>query len=287
MFSNNANNDNEGWIDSRIRRPRLIRQSRRHCSYCSDPNHIISFCNHESLYQFELELMEKKQCINTFHRNESLRAKINFFETIVFNSLNSVTANFKNKVKAFATSKCGSFANKIYNEHIKDISKYIWYDELETERIREGDLNAIRTLLSMNLMMEEREAIIGSNGDILGWIDHSPDLSVLSNLILNNLNGIRNINILHSTPEKKYAITTIKYCKKDENMCKDCSICYEEKKQYNFVKLNCGHEFCGICVKTIIDKNDKPSCAFCRTDIKTIDVYDNIENKQLLMNYKK
>jgi hypothetical protein len=235
--------------------------------------------------------MQRKQYINDLHVNESVTAKMNYFETIVFDSFESETTNFKNKVRAFAASKCGSFANRRYEDYVKSITKFIWYDELERERIRQNEIAAITNLLSMNLMVEDREAIIADNGEILGWIDRRPDVSILSSVLnrIINLNSFnRNVPIHPLQVEKKYTITTIKYCKKSENKnsCKDCSICYEETEPSNFVRLNCEHEFCGICVKTIIDKNDKPSCAFCRTEIKTMHVYDN-ETDQLLSDYKK
>ena len=281
----NNNDENDGWIDSRVRRPRqpAPRQNVRHCSYCKDPNHVINFCNHPSLHQFELELMDRKEFINTNYLNESLSSKINYFETSIFYVI-PLERSLKKKVRAFATSKCGSLANKLYYEHFKSISKYIWYDELEAERIiRQNEVDTIINLLNINPTELNRETIVGNNGEILGWIDRSPD-TALNRLLMYSENLLRAL----IPPEKKYMIQKSEIYKEilNENIHKDCSICYEEKEQCCFVKLNCEHEFCGTCVKTIIDKNNKPSCAFCRTNIEKLEVYNN-ENEQLFVNYKK
>ena len=54
----------------------------------------------------------------------------------------------------------------------------------------------------------------------------------------------------------------------------ECNICYEDYEKRCFVKLNCGHEFCGKCVKNSLEKtacDKKARCAYCRTDIINIE----------------
>jgi hypothetical protein len=47
-----------------------------------------------------------------------------------------------------------------------------------------------------------------------------------------------------------------------------CLICYEEKGTSEFVKLNCKHELCNKCTKTICETT--PTCPCCRATIETI-----------------
>jgi hypothetical protein len=49
---------------------------------------------------------------------------------------------------------------------------------------------------------------------------------------------------------------------------------------------NCDHEFCGFCVKKIIEKNNQPSCAFCRVSIEKIEV-KTMNMECLFHDYKK
>ncbi len=54
----------------------------------------------------------------------------------------------------------------------------------------------------------------------------------------------------------------------------ECNICYEEHEKRNFVKLNCGHEFCGKCINISLENTcppKKPRCAYCRVDMTTIE----------------
>jgi hypothetical protein len=60
----------------------------------------------------------------------------------------------------------------------------------------------------------------------------------------------------------------------NNNTCKcECNICYEEHEKRRFVKLNCGHEFCGKCINITLENTSpdkKPRCAYCRTEISNI-----------------
>ena len=61
----------------------------------------------------------------------------------------------------------------------------------------------------------------------------------------------------------------------------ECSICYENVSVSNIVKINCNHEFCGFCVKKIINSDIK-NCAFCRTKIECILVNNSEMEKKIL-----
>ena len=61
---------------------------------------------------------------------------------------------------------------------------------------------------------------------------------------------------------------------KSENDKCECNICYEEYEKKNFIRLNCGHEFCKDCIKQSLQNERRiiPCCAFCRTNIKNIEL---------------
>ena len=65
--------------------------------------------------------------------------------------------------------------------------------------------------------------------------------------------------------------------------CQDCAICYENTKVVDTVTLNCGHSFCGPCVKGTLNAHNnmyaEPACALCRAPMthfitKSTDIYN-------------
>jgi hypothetical protein len=73
----------------------------------------------------------------------------------------------------------------------------------------------------------------------------------------------------------------------EEEFCKECVICYEETIEKNKVTLNCGHKFCGICIKKLLIKcNERvyPSCSLCRTKMSEF-VVNNQETYDLVKEF--
>jgi len=71
---------------------------------------------------------------------------------------------------------------------------------------------------------------------------------------------------------KKFQIETLLEEQNETLLEKECNICFESYKSSSFVALNCKHEFCSSCIKKslLADKREKPCCAFCRTEVKTL-----------------
>jgi hypothetical protein len=88
------------------------------------------------------------------------------------------------------------------------------------------------------------------------------------------------------TPVKKYNIApTLSVIEPSELLeeCQDCTICYENTKVVDTVTLNCGHNFCGPCVKGTLNAHNNmyadPCCALCRAPMthfitKSTDIYN-------------
>ena len=77
----------------------------------------------------------------------------------------------------------------------------------------------------------------------------------------------------------------LKICDEDttpDHCGEECPVCYDTTSKDTIVTLNCGHQYCGSCVKGImtstLEKNTKfnrrelPPCAMCRVDMTGIDV---------------
>ena len=85
---------------------------------------------------------------------------------------------------------------------------------------------------------------------------------------------------------KKYHITpTLSVIETNDvlEQCQDCAICYENTNVVETVTLNCGHNFCGPCVKGTLNAHNNmyadPSCALCRAPMthfitKSTDIYN-------------
>ncbi len=76
---------------------------------------------------------------------------------------------------------------------------------------------------------------------------------------------------------KKYNITPILSIIETSDIleqCHDCSICYENTKLSDTVSLNCGHQFCGGCVKGTLNYHNNmyagPACALCRAPMTNL-----------------
>ena len=71
---------------------------------------------------------------------------------------------------------------------------------------------------------------------------------------------------------KKYNISTcisVTETSEELDKCEDCLICFEETKLLDTVTINCGHKFCGMCIKNTLKMYNTmtagPACAFCRS----------------------
>ena len=54
-----------------------------------------------------------------------------------------------------------------------------------------------------------------------------------------------------------------------------CPICYESIKCVDLIKLNCSHKFCGLCLKSILERHNithNPKCALCREYMCSFDI---------------
>ena len=104
--------------------------------------------------------------------------------------------------------------------------------------------------------------------------------------VINYMADLTQPQIQIQIPVKKYNISSTLSVIEPSGLleeCQDCTICYENTKVIDTVTLNCGHNFCGPCVKGTLNAHNNmyadPSCALCRAPMthfitKSTDIYN-------------
>jgi len=83
---------------------------------------------------------------------------------------------------------------------------------------------------------------------------------------------------------RQYDIIVEQKTTSNDELLETCVICYENYPTNNFVKTNCEHSFCQICVINtvqILPDNKKLSCAMCRSNINHLSCYTSQINTNL------
>jgi hypothetical protein len=142
-----------------------------------------------------------------------------------------------------------------------------------------NNLNQINLLRRTHLATAEQSSRLPSEQSSSLPAEQASQTNSLSEISLSNnlidaviftqmMNSINSTIVDNTNLRKKFEIhTKINEYKLSESC--DCDICYENLEKDNFIKLNCGHEFCKVCIKKSLEneKKDKFTCAFCRAEI--------------------
>jgi hypothetical protein len=141
------------------------------------------------------------------------------------------------------------------------------------------------------------------NYNLIDYTSRHPNYNRPSNYnlatVIRNLMGdfVENDQYIPSIPISKERrlqmlniVPVLDVSNKLDNQCKweDCSICYEEVEISDEVVLNCGHQFCGLCIDKTINtytNYGKPLCALCRTEISTLNIKNQEIYKQLVSSH--
>jgi hypothetical protein len=74
-------------------------------------------------------------------------------------------------------------------------------------------------------------------------------------------------------------------CNEVTNTRRECAICFDDCCDTTLTHTNCEHAFCMECVSnyftSIKDKTTKPGCPTCRTDLTSLNVYEERTQTQL------
>lgn len=252
----------------------------RCCSFCRRAGHNILTCNSWPLRNFE------EKCMYTIS-NFDIRSNIvlNFKNFLLSEALYDT-----NIVKSFAIRYCSATARDNINRCIEKITDYfrpVIENRLRIEMNRTTDeINQMTIDILHNRTSIRRHPLI-HRGDInytepifssRNFAGINDELLSFGNtmLLLELIASINRVN--EQNLNRKFNITTkLSIDNKDEtNELCECGICYEENENKNFVKLDCGHQFCKDCTKESL-KNEKRQhyyCALCRKEIKNFEMKD-------------
>lgn len=141
--------------------------------------------------------------------------------------------------------------------------------------------------------------------DILWYMDTTPDVPATQNMVQDIIQQLHFLGtysqVMPLIPREmqpqphpqiqKFDIVLILEQKQEEEkeekqICEcECSICYENIKTEDLIKLNCNHEFCGNCIKESLKLHNniyvRPNCALCRETmttfyVKKTDIYVSV-----------
>jgi hypothetical protein len=200
-------------------------------------------------------------CINNISNSTS---EINI-ESSFRNFLLSECLYYQNLVKSFAIRYCRASSRGNIGMYIENIIQ----DFKPIMEYRRIQLSIIQNTSEQSLSPYLRSFTNNPQGNQIRSIAYSLLFMEMIMSIHDEANTNINLN-------KKFNINTkICECKIVENC--DCNICYETIENKNFIKLNCGHEFCKSCIKKTLEneKKNNPSCAFCRAEINEFEISNN------------
>lgn len=249
----------------------------RCCSFCRRPGHNITTCNSLQFINFELSSINYINYISSVSNTDEV---LDSFR----NYLLAKAVNNSFLVKSFAIRKCGSTTRSNIIDCVNNIIQYfrttiIFAIELNHNRretYQEQEENEPLPQQAEQLNYQENENSLlphetledTSNSEVF---QRDPITLLMSVMFINFIRGINENNITNNT--RKIWNINIKISENQENLYEtcECNICYDQYEKSQFVKLECGHEFCKECIKKTFE-NSKPSCAFCRSEIKNIEL---------------
>jgi len=251
-------------------RNNLMIPTRRRCSFCRTQGHNISTCNDDRLTYFEHECRIEKRHFE-FSNNP---------RTMFRNWLCGKSILFPQIVRSFAVRNCGSRMNSNINVCIDNIIIYIYQDTTisndVTQNLNVNEFESVMRIYS-NLILSARDTNNRlETQTLLNTILEAESLLAFGNYIFQNETSLQRDN-------KFTFVSILEETHDTEEIC-DCAICYEDDiKNINFVKLNCNHKFCNLCLEKSIESkpdNKTPCCALCRSEIKTMTFKDENIKKE-------
>jgi hypothetical protein len=277
------------------------------CSYCREPGHTINMCDSPNItMDYENIKIVFNEISQTYFGQEI--NKIHFIRTICRNyNLSRLKAIGVRYLWLPATSNKNTIAIELWNsfssilvisrqnilnqlptvpDEIPDFAQDLlqqpeeelgWYIDIQPQ-FRHFEVNTPPRMFEFGIPPPPpliRNRFAGGRRLILPN-QYNPINDEFMAFAPQNLN-----NVFQETmnPQvKKYNIIPTIICSKNSEeieLCEECSICYEIAKQNQTITINCGHKFCGKCIKNTLESNNintLPTCALCRTEMKTFEM---------------
>ena len=251
--------------------PRIRRQ--QCCSFCRGIGHNIRMCNDIRLLYFELNC---SIVVQNMEEIEDLYLWINNFVS------ENMSVNI-NLVRAFAIRKCpGITLNSLITVCNYQIARYIFdnfKNSFSEETIENEFINVVNFL---RREPQYRNGILNEQFINMGIL--------MREMLTYRIHRNAALQVVVEEPVKYQICVKINNDENesDKELC-ECNICFEEKEIKDNVKLECNHEFCKDCIiKTLKmnNTNNNPSCAYCRREIKNIEVRtENVYNEISLLTF--
>jgi len=263
---------------------RLHTNITRCCSFCRKPNHNVNTCNDDRLVNFENECRVEKERFEM-----SSNSRFMFRNWICDKSI-----MFPHTIRSFAVRKCGSTIRDNINLCIDNIIRYIYLDSndvnenIENNNINEDSFESLLRVTNfiLNTIPNYTEGVANDFSALMRFgfgYDYGNEAENVNYRDAELLLHFRNY-VLERRSKKFTFISKLEETNDDIEETCECAICYEDGiKNINFIKLNCNHKFCNLCLKKSIENtqyNMNPCCALCRTEIKILTFKDeNIKNE--------
>lgn len=233
------------------------------CSFCHIIGHSIQRCNSP-------EIEVHYDTIRTFYENTCHHLRhTTFGRTLFFNYVNINFDEIILKAIALKYISIYIFSRRTFSK--EKIIKKIW-----KLQFRDSIISVISppNQTTLNQYFEPVSP--------LPWtIDRTTTQTEqpLYELLYNPTNLMQQFDSVVSSI-KKYDMTISleEEAEEEEKEEEDCGICYELTNDINNVHLECGHKFCGQCIKGCLNVG-KIACPMCRCPIKNmtvknVDIYD-------------
>jgi hypothetical protein len=239
----------------------------RCCSFCRRIGHNITSCNDPILGEFENVCVMK--CIefkNIYSENTSKE----YLKNWIIDNYHSGYI-----VRAYAIRKCNCTTKATLILCINKVVEHIYTYVVNTISV-DIDVEA-RIIASMILLYNENDTSNLNNSPIdilnqasIGLRDRVYELLYYANDYIKSYKFDIKISIDETANNDQ---DQEQNANSYNDVC-DCNICYENIIKSNFVKLNCGHEFCKDCIIKSLqnDKRVQACCAYCRTIINNITI---------------
>ena len=240
----------------------------RCCSFCRRSGHTINRCNSEPIRIFERNTLDYIYFTLTLElEGQSILRSLRHY-------LLNEALHDSNLVRAFAISRCGANTRSNMATFIDLIFQYfmprIQNIETNNQTIQEAQPAEGAQPAEPAQPYFRRERRFG----FLMTPSAIETESILYDMMFVEM--IRSINSsFEGRLDRKFHITTKISEKQDdlEEEC-ECNICYDIHYKQQFIKLDCGHEFCKDCIKQSLqnERRKVPCCAFCRSNIKNFEL---------------
>jgi hypothetical protein len=246
-----------------------------HCSYCREAHHNIKNCNNINLLKFKKFIL--------IQRNHYIGEPSLFLNTIKYLDPNDLWG--------LAVKECGILVrNTNKNQCINAIFDKFFIHNSNDVHMIENEIYILNQQIGEIEQNNENQEIEQNNENQNENYDSDPDLISVSSYsdTEDELEITWVIDRTGTRTERKiFEISReLEINESDKLDIIECGICYDSYNKDNFIQLQCNHEFCNNCIIKQL-KCNKPSCAFCREEMKhftirNMDINEKINNNLLV-----